>query len=134
MEEAGATVRPHRTRFRQEMFTSTSLETAVFVDRCPEVSARQRSPFVRRSAAVAARGVGFSFWLISTHGYAQRPEKRIKGPRKIGRASGCDRWLREDSSQAAVNEDQGSEPSKRGSKDLIARSSRVGIRNRTDEQ
>jgi hypothetical protein len=25
----------------------------------PEVSARQRSPFVRRSAAVAARGVGF---------------------------------------------------------------------------
>ena len=70
--------------------TNTSLETAVFVDRCPEVSARQRSPFVRRSAAVAARGVGFSFWRISSHGFGHRPEKRRAGhPPVTG-------WLRED--------------------------------------
>jgi len=95
--------------------TNTSLETAVFVDRCPEVSARQRSPFVRRSAAVAARGVGFSFWRISSHGFGHRPEKRTKrAALGQGGASACDRMAAGGSCErklALQRGRQGSDPS-----------------------
>jgi hypothetical protein len=72
--------------------TNTSLETAVSVGRCPEVNARQRSRLSAALAAVAARGVGFSFWRISSHGFGHRPEKCTKrAALGQGGASACDR-------------------------------------------